>query len=238
MIEVKDILAEGKAKTMHTSTHDDYLIMTFRDDISAFNGEKVDVLEGKGEVNHRINKFLMEYLSENGIKTCYVQPLNETQCVVQKLQMVPVECVVRNVSAGSFAKRFGLPTGTELTSPIFELFYKSDALGDPMVRDEHVVYFEWATEEEIAKLKSLSIRVNALLDNLFRKAGLRLVDFKLEFGKLNGEFILADELSPDGFRIWEKDTRKIFDKDRYRQGLGEVVEHYRMVADRLGVPKG
>jgi phosphoribosylaminoimidazole-succinocarboxamide synthase len=236
MIEKVKLLAKGKAKDMYTSTDPNALVMVFRDDISAFNAEKVATLTGKGAVNQAINASLMQYLESKGIKTHFIRSLNERECLVHKLDMLPVECVIRNISAGSYAKRFGIETGKELGSSIFELFYKNDALGDPMIRDEHAIYFGWATEQDIAQMKHLSFRINALLSEYFHEHGLTLVDFKLEFGRLNGELVLADEISPDGCRIWDSSTQTILDKDRFRKDLGDVVEGYQKVAKKLHIP--
>jgi phosphoribosylaminoimidazole-succinocarboxamide synthase len=164
-----------------------------------------------------------------------IEELNDHECTVHKLKMLPVEAVMRNVASGSFSKRFNIKQGTVLNAPIFELFLKSDPLGDPMIRDEHAEYFGWATADEIQGIKSLTFRVNALLSELFRTAGLTLVDFKLEFGKLDGRLVLADEISPDGMRIWDTKTGEIYDKDRFRQDLGDVMTGYRKVAEMLKI---
>lgn len=230
-----DPLSVGKAKTLYPDTENNRLIMSFRDDISAFNAEKVANIPGKGAINQKINAFLMDYLEKNGIETHYIEPLNEHECYVSKLKMLPVEAVMRNIASGSFCKRFNIKQGTVLRSPIFELFLKNDALGDPLIRDEHAEYFEWASAQDIQEIKSLTFRANALLSELFRSAGLMLVDFKLEFGRLDGRLVLADEISPDGMRIWDTKTQEILDKDRFRQDIGDVLEGYRKVADALGI---
>jgi phosphoribosylaminoimidazole-succinocarboxamide synthase len=235
MVKKKSVLSEGKAKTMHLSDQADVLIMEFRDDITAFNAEKMETIAGKGALNHKINQHLMGFLEQNSIKTCYLEKIDDNHCLVKKLDMIPLECVARNVAAGSFAKRFGLESGTPLKTPIFELFLKDDALGDPMIRDEHAIYFAWATEAEIAKLKALTLRVNALLHEKFYQAGMLLVDFKLEFGREGDDFILADELSPDGCRIWDIKSKEVLDKDRFRKDLGDVMQGYKKVAKRLGL---
>ncbi len=234
MVEKKSVLSKGKAKTMHLSDQDDALIMEFRDDITAFNAEKMDTIEGKGALNHRINEHLMAYLEEQSIKTCYLEKIDKNNCLVKKLNMVPLECIARNVAAGSFAKRFGLKNGTPLKRPVFELFLKDDALGDPMIRDDHAIYFGWATQDEIAQLKALTLRINALLYEKFYRAGMLLVDFKLEFGREGDSFVLGDELSPDGCRIWDIKSKEVLDKDRFRKDLGDVMTGYKQVAERLG----
>lgn len=228
-------LSVGKAKSMYEAPQSDRLIMSFRDDISAFNAVKVANIPGKGALNQKINAFLMQYLAKNGIETHFIEALNDHECYVSKLKMLPVEAVIRNIASGSFCKRFNVKQGTVLRSPIFELFLKSDALGDPMIRDEHAEYFEWASAQDIQQIKTLTFRVNALLSELFRNAGLTLVDFKLEFGRLDGRLILADEISPDGMRVWDSKTQEIYDKDRFRQDLGDVMTGYRKIAEMLGV---
>lgn len=228
-------LSVGKAKTMYPAPQQDRLIMSFRDDISAFNAAKVANIPGKGAINQKINTFLMQFLEKNGIETHLIELINDHECYVSKLKMLPVEAVIRNIASGSFCKRFNVKQGTVLRSPIFELFLKSDALGDPLIRDEHAEYFEWATQQDIQQIKALTFRVNALLSELFRAAGLTLVDFKLEFGRLDGRLVLADEISPDGMRIWDSKTQEILDKDRFRQDLGDVMVGYQKVADHLGI---
>ena len=178
----------------------------------------------------------MKKLEEAGIPVHVEELLSDTECLVKKLEMVPVECVVRNVSAGSICKRYGVQEGLDLNPPTFEFFLKSDALDDPMVNDSHIVSFGWGTQEDIDTMRSLSYKINEVLKDLFDKAGLILVDYKLEFGKYNGQLILGDEFSPDGCRLWDKETRKKLDKDRFRQGLGGVIEAYEEVARRIGCP--
>lgn len=228
------LLSQGKAKDMYTSDQPGQLIMVFRDDMTAFNGEKKQAFEGKGAINHRISQYLMHYLETMGIKTHYRSKIDETQCLVSALKMLPVECVIRNVAAGGFSKRFNVPVGEVLTTPVYELFYKHDGLGDPMIRDEHALYFGWATEADLDAMKAITWRVNAVLSERFLKCGMTLVDFKLEFGRLGTELVLADEISPDSCRIWDNQTKEILDKDRFRKDLGEVVEHYHNIAQRLG----
>jgi phosphoribosylaminoimidazole-succinocarboxamide synthase len=220
---------------MYTSDQPGQLVMVFRDDMTAFNGEKKEAFEGKGAVNHRITHHLMNHLESMGIKTHYRSYVDETQCLVSALKMLPIECVIRNVAAGGFAKRFGVPVGEVLKTPIYELFYKHDGLGDPMIRDEHALYFGWATEQQLADMKAITFRVNAVLSERFLSCGMTLVDFKLEFGLLGNELLVADEISPDSCRIWDNKTQEIMDKDRFRKDLGGVVEHYHKIAQRLGV---
>jgi phosphoribosylaminoimidazole-succinocarboxamide synthase len=235
MTQRAEPLSIGKAKSMYEAPEHDRLIMSFRDDISAFNAVKVANIPGKGALNQKINAFLMKYLAKNGIETHFIEELNDHECYVSKLKMLPVEAVIRNIASGSFCKRFNIKQGTVLHTPIFELFLKSDALGDPLIRDEHAEYFEWASAQDIQQIKSLTFRINALLSELFRSAGMTLVDFKLEFGRLDGRLLLADEISPDGMRIWDAKTQEVLDKDRFRQDLGDVMTGYQKVADLLKI---
>lgn len=229
-------LYRGKAKTVYHTTDADKLILHFRNDTSAFDGERIEQLARKGIVNNKFNFFIMQKLEQAGIPTQVEALLADDEVLVKKLAMIPVECVVRNFAAGSLVKRLGVEEGMALTPPTFELFLKNDALHDPMINESHVVSFGWATAEQLAEMKRLTLRVNEVLSTLFDNAGMLLVDFKLEFGVFNGQIVLGDEFSPDGCRLWDKTTRKKLDKDRFRQGLGGVVEAYEEVAQRLGVP--
>jgi phosphoribosylaminoimidazole-succinocarboxamide synthase len=235
-MEKRDELYRGKAKTVYYTDDSDKLILHFRNDTSAFDGEKIEQLERKGEVNNKFNHFIMTKLEEAGIATQVEALVSDTESLVKKLDMIPVECVVRNLSAGSLVRRLGVEEGKELTPPIFEFFLKNDALHDPMVNDYHILSFGWATEAQIAEMKALTFKVNAVLKALFDEAGMLLVDYKLEFGvDKDGNIVLGDEFTPDGCRLWDKETRKKMDKDRFRQGLGSVVETYIEVAERLGL---
>lgn len=237
MMEKREELYRGKAKTVYLTDDSEKLILEFRNDTSAFDGEKIEQLDRKGEVNNKFNHFIMTKLEEAGIATQVEALLSDTDSLVKKLDMIPVECVVRNVAAGSLVRRLGVEEGLMLNdSPIFEFFLKNDALHDPMVNDYHITAFGWATEAQIAEMKRLTFAVNDVLKDLFDKGGMILVDYKLEFGlDSEGNIILGDEFSPDGCRLWDKETRKKMDKDRFRQGLGSVVETYIEVADRLGL---
>ncbi|MCO4320487.1 phosphoribosylaminoimidazolesuccinocarboxamide synthase [Aliidiomarina quisquiliarum] len=228
-------LYRGKAKTVHTTSDPNYLILEFRDDTSAFDGERIEQLARKGMVNNRFNHFIMEKLAAEGIPTQMERLLSDTESLVKNLAMIPVECVVRNIAAGSLVRRLGVEEGISLTPPTFELFLKNDALHDPMINESHAVAFGWATHEQLAEMKRLTFAVNDVLKSLFDQAGLLLVDYKLEFGVFNGKVVLGDEFSPDGCRLWDKETREKLDKDRFRQGLGGVVEAYEEVAKRLGL---
>lgn len=235
-MEKRDELYRGKAKTVYYTDDSDKLILHFRNDTSAFDGEKIEQLERKGEVNNKFNHFIMTKLEEAGIATQVEALVSDTESLVKKLDMIPVECVVRNLSAGSLVRRLGVEEGKELNPPIFEFFLKNDALHDPMVNDYHILSFGWATEAQIAEMKALTFKVNSVLKALFDDAGMLLVDYKLEFGvDKDGNIVLGDEFTPDGCRLWDKETRKKMDKDRFRQGLGSVVETYIEVAERLGL---
>ena len=235
-MEKRDELYRGKAKTVYYTDDSDKLILHFRNDTSAFDGEKIEQLDRKGEVNNKFNHFIMTKLEEAGVATQVEALISDTESLVKKLDMIPVECVVRNLSAGSLVRRLGVEEGKELNPPIFEFFLKNDALHDPMVNDYHILSFGWATEAQIAEMKALTFKVNSVLKALFDDAGMLLVDYKLEFGvDKDGNIVLGDEFTPDGCRLWDKETRKKMDKDRFRQGLGSVVETYIEVAERLGL---
>ena len=235
-MEKRNELYRGKAKSVYTTDDPDRLVLLFRNDTSAFDGKKIEQLDPKGMVNNRFNAFIMQKLEEAGIPTQFDALLSDNECLVKKLDMIPVECVVRNFAAGSLVKRLGVEEGMALTPPTFELFLKDDAKGDPFINQSHVVTFGWATAEQLARMQELTLKINDILKGLFDAAGLLLVDFKLEFGLFKGEIVLGDEFSPDGCRLWDKETRKKMDKDRFRQGLGGVIEAYEEVAHRLGVP--
>ena len=238
-MEKRKELYRGKAKTVYTTDDPHLMVMHFRDDTSAFDGTKVAQLTKKGETNNRINAFIMGKLAEAGVATHFVRLLNDRDSLVRALKMVPVECVVRNVVAGSMAKRYGITEGTRLPEPIFEFFYKSDALHDPLVNDDHIRVLGWATSAEISEMKAITHQVNAVLKPLFATAGIDLVDYKLEFGHAvdepRGRLLLGDEFTPDGCRLWDAATQEKMDKDRFRRDLGNVIEKYREVATRIGV---
>lgn len=234
-MEKRDELYRGKAKTVYTTDDADRLILQFRNDTSAFDGEKIDQLERKGMVNNKFNHFIMQKLEEAGVPTQVDALLSDTESLVKKLAMIPVECVVRNRAAGSLVRRLGVEEGIELTPPTFEFFLKNDALHDPMINESHIVTFGWASEAQIAEMKRLTYKVNEVLKSLFADAGLLLVDYKLEFGVFGDTIVLGDEFTPDGCRLWDAKTKDKLDKDRFRQGLGGVVEAYEEVAKRIGV---
>nr|WP_324258192.1 phosphoribosylaminoimidazolesuccinocarboxamide synthase [Cellvibrio fontiphilus] len=234
-MEKREQLYAGKAKSIFKTDDPDHLIMLFRNDTSAFDGKRIEQLDRKGMVNNKFNAFIMGKLQEAGIPTHFVKLLSDTEVLVKTMEMIPVECVVRNLAAGSLVRRLGVQEGLELNPPTFELFLKNDALGDPMVNESHVQSFGWATPEQLARMKELTFKINDILKALFAEGNMLLVDFKVEFGLHKGEVILGDEFSPDGCRLWDKDTREKLDKDRFRQNLGNVVESYEMVGQRLGL---
>ena len=239
-MEKREERYRGKAKTVYATDDPRYLVMHYRDDVSAFDGAKLAKLAGKGETNNRINAYVMGKLAEAGIESHFVRLLNERESLVRAMKMIPVECVVRNVCAGSMAKRYGIEEGRRLPEPIFEFFLKSDALHDPLVNEDHIRVLGWATQQEIEAMKALTHRVNRVLKPLFANAGIDLVDYKLEFGHPiddpNGPLVLGDEFTPDGCRLWDAKTGEKLDKDRFRRDLGEVIEHYREVGRRIGAP--
>src|SRR5690606_25377702 len=223
-MEKRTELYSGKAKSVFTTDDEQRMVMWFRDDTSAFDGKKKEKLERKGAVNNQFNAFIMQKLEAAGIPTHFEKLLSPQESLVKRLTMIPVECVVRNISAGSICRRLGVEEGLALNPPTFEMFLKNDALGDPMINEYHVRSFGWAEPEHIEKMKALTFQVNDVLKALFLDGNMLLVDYKLEFGLFNGEVMLGDEFSPDGCRLWDKDTREKLDKDRFRQGLGSVVE--------------
>jgi len=231
----KDQRFIGKAKTVYDTSEVDKLILHFRNDTSAFDGEKIEQLDRKGMVNNYFNAFIMQQLEKAGIATHFEELISDEESVVKNLEMLPIECVVRNISTGSLCKRLGVEDGLDLVPPTFEFFLKNDELHDPMINDSHIITFGWATQQEIEQMKVLTLQVNDVLKKLFSDAGMLLVDYKLEYGRYKGSLILGDEFSPDGCRLWDIETREKLDKDRFRQGLGGVVEAYEEVAHRLGV---
>ena len=228
-------LYSGKAKSMHLTEDPGLLIMEFRDDTSAFDGEKIEQLDRKGMVNNLFNAFIMTNLENAGVDTHFDKLLSETESIVTNLDMIPVECVVRNIATGSLCKRLGIEDGLNLKPPTFEFFLKDDARHDPMINDYHIDSFGWATRDEVALMKRNTFQVNEILGAMFADAGMILVDFKVEFGRCDGNLVLGDEFTPDGCRVWDAETRKKLDKDRFRHGLGSVIEAYEEVALRLGV---
>ncbi len=240
MFSRRKVLYEGKAKIIYEGTEPGTFIQYFKDDATAGNGAKKEVLAGKGVLNNRISAHIMTKLEGIGVPTHFLKSLNMREQLVRQVEIIPIEVVVRNIAAGSLAKRLGIKEGTYLPNPIIEFFYKKDELNDPMVTEQHIVTFGWADPYELEEIIGQSYRVNDYLNGLFAGIGLKLVDFKLEFGRLWGEYdelyiILADEISPDNCRLWDATTNEKFDKDRFRQDLGNVVEGYQEIAKRLGL---
>lgn len=234
-MEKREELYAGKAKSVYTTDDPDRLVLFFRNDTSAFDGKKVQQLERKGMVNNKFNAFIMQKLEAAGIPTHFDKLLSDDESLVKKLDMVPIECVVRNIAAGSICRRLGVKEGIDLNPPTFEFFLKNDELGDPMINEYHIASFGWAQPEHIEKMKELTFKVNDVLKALFLSGNMLLVDYKLEFGLYKGEVLLGDEFTPDGCRLWDVDTREKLDKDRFRQDLGDVVESYEIVGRRLGL---
>jgi phosphoribosylaminoimidazole-succinocarboxamide synthase len=237
-------LYEGKAKILFEGPEPGTLVQYFKDDATAFNAQKKGVITGKGVLNNRISEYLMMRLNEIGVPTHFVRRLNMREQLIREVEIIPLEVVVRNVAAGSLSQRLGIPEGTRLPRSIIEYYYKNDALQDPMVSEEHITAFGWATTQDLDDMMQMSLRVNDFLSGLFLGIGIRLIDFKLEFGRLYNSddemrIVLADEISPDNCRLWDLKTNEKMDKDRFRQDLGRVGEAYQEVARRLGIlPEG
>ena len=234
---------EGKAKVLYEGPEPGTLVQYFKDDATAFNAKKHEVIEGKGVLNNRISEYIFQRLNDIGVPTHFIRRINMREQLIREVEIIPLEVVVRNVAAGSLAKRFGLAEGTALPRSIVEYYYKKDELGDPMVSEEHITAFGWATTQDLDDMMQMSLRINDFLIGLFMGIGIKLVDFKLEFGRLyqNDEMrvVLADEISPDNCRLWDIKTNEKMDKDRFRQDLGRVEEAYQEVARRLGIlPEG
>ena len=228
-------LYRGKAKTVYSTENPDLLILEFRNDTSAGDGARIEQFDRKGMVNNIFNAYIMQRLEEGGIPTHFEQQISDTESLVKKMEMIPVECVVRNIAAGGLVKRLGVEEGIALNPPTFELFLKNDEKGDPMINESLAETFGWATPEQLSKMKALTFKVNHILKQLFAEGDMLLVDYKLEFGLFKGEVVLGDEFSPDGCRLWDANTREKLDKDRFRQGLGGVIEAYEEVGRRLGI---
>ncbi|MGV4507724.1 phosphoribosylaminoimidazolesuccinocarboxamide synthase [Ornithobacterium rhinotracheale] len=233
-MEKKDFLYEGKAKQIYATKNPNQVIVHYKDDATAFNAQKKGTVESKGEMNNKITTLIYKYLAEKGIPTHYIETLNDREQLVTKVKILPIEVVVRNYVAGSMAQRLGLEEGGKCPITVFDLCYKKDELGDPLINDYHAILLGVATREDLDELYALTDKINELLKELFLKANLILADFKIEFGKTSeGKIVLADEISPDTCRLWDKDTLKKLDKDRFRRDLGEVTEAYLEVYDRL-----
>ena len=228
------MLYEGKAKKVFETDSPELLIVSYKDDATAFNGLKKGTIAGKGVINNKMSNALMRILQNNGIPTHYVEELNDRDTLVRKVRIVPLEVIVRNVAAGSFAKNYGVTEGVVFPEPTIELTYKNDALGDPLLNEYHALALNLATREELDAIKNYAFRINEILKTFWISRGVTLVDFKLEFGKLpDGSIVLADEISPDTCRLWDSATGKKLDKDRFRRDLGGVEDAYREIMDRL-----
>jgi phosphoribosylaminoimidazole-succinocarboxamide synthase len=237
----RKLIYEGKAKILFEGPEEDTIIQHFKDDATAFNNQKKGTIPGKGVINNRISEYIMVELGEAGVPTHFLRTLNMREQLVRKVDIIPVEVVVRNVAAGGLSKRLGLDEGTVLPRPIVEFYYKKDELGDPLVSDDTIIAFGWADQMQIEEMRGYAYRVNDFLRGLFRGVGIRLIDFKLEFGRFMmpyEQLLVADEISPDNCRLWDYKTNEKLDKDRFRHDLGGVEEAYLEVARRLGVISG
>ena len=230
-------LYEGKAKKVYATTDPDIVLVSYKDDATAFNGLKKGTILGKGVVNNVCSNHLFRLLEKKGVPTHYVEEINERETYVKKVEIVPLEVIIRNRAAGSFSKRYGVPEGTELATTIIEFSYKNDDLGDPLINDYHALALRLATQEEIDKIKELAFKVNDILKEYFMEIGVELIDFKLEFGRYKGQIILADEISPDTCRFWDAKTGEKLDKDRFRRDMDDVDKGYREMMKRMGLSK-
>lgn len=226
-------LYEGKAKKVFKTDDPDCYIVYYKDDATAFNGEKKGTIENKGVVNNRVSNHMFQILESKGIPTHYVEEISDRETIVKNVSIVPIEVIVRNIAAGSLSKRLGLPEGTKLKSTVLEYCYKDDDLGDPMINDYHVFAMGLATKEELDRIADISFKVNEIMSDYLKDLGIELIDFKLEFGRYKGEIILADEISPDTCRFWDSKTGEKLDKDRFRRDLGGVEDAYAEVLKRL-----
>jgi phosphoribosylaminoimidazole-succinocarboxamide synthase len=232
-MERKEKIYEGKAKSVYSTSDPDLLIIYFKDDATAFDGKKKGTIEEKGVFNNKMSSRIFEFLEKGGVRTHFVKRLSDREMLVKKLEIIPVEVIIRNVAAGKLASRMGVEEGTSIRKPIIELSYKSDPLGDPMINDDYVEAFGLATRAELDVMKKNAAKVNETLSKFFDERGILLVDFKLEFGRHKGEILLGDEITPDGCRLWDKVTREKLDKDRFRRDLGNVEEAYKKVLDKV-----
>ncbi len=228
---------EGKAKQLFTTSDENLLIQYFKDDATAFNAQKKAVIEGKGVLNNFISEYIMLEMAKAGVPTHFEKRLNEREQLVRKVKIIPLEVIVRNIAAGSMAKRLGIAEGLELAAPVFEICYKDDALGDPLINDDHAInVLKVVTKSELDEVKKHTLKINEILHEIFKNIGIKLVDFKIEFGfDARQNIVLADEISPDSCRLWDEKTSKKLDKDVFRRDLGNLIEVYSDVASRLGI---
>ncbi len=230
-----ELLYEGKAKKVYKTDAEDMLIVDYKDDATAFNGEKKGTIVGKGVINNRMTNHVFKLLEKEGVSTHLIEELSDRETLVKKVSIVPLEVIIRNVAAGSFSKRLGVPEGTKFTAPTLEFSYKNDELGDPLINDYFAIALNLATREEINIITQYAFKVNDVLKAYFLEADMQLIDFKIEFGRYKGQIILADEISPDTCRLWDVHTQEKLDKDRFRRDLGNVEEAYNEVFKRLGL---
>lgn len=230
-----ELLYEGKAKKVWTTENPDVLIVDYKDDATAFNGEKKGTIVGKGAINNRMTNHIFKRLEQKGVPTHLIEELSDRETAVKKVEIVPLEVIVRNVAAGSFSKKLAIEEGTKLLAPTLEFSYKNDALGDPMINDYYAIAIGAATREEIDKITKYVFQINATLLEYFDSLNIDLIDFKVEFGRCHGEILLADEISPDTCRLWDKNTHEKLDKDRFRRDLGNVEDAYQEIFKRLGI---
>lgn len=234
-MEKLDLLYEGKAKKVYTTEDPDVLIVDYKDDATAFNGEKKGTITGKGVVNNRMTNLMFKMLEKQGIPTHLIEEISDRETIVKKVEIVPLEVIVRNVAAGSFSKKLGIEEGFKLLAPTLEFSYKDDDLGDPMINDYFAIAIGAATREEIDTITEYAFKINDLMKKFFAEIGIDLIDFKIEFGRYKGQIILADEISPDTCRFWDSKTHEKLDKDRFRRDMGNVEEAYEEVFKRLGL---
>lgn len=233
-MEKENLLYEGKAKKVYDTQDPGLLIVSYKDDATAFNGQKKGTIQGKGAINNQMSNLLMAALERQGVPTHLVRELNARETLVKRASIVPLEVIVRNLSAGSFSARYGVEEGRAFDEPVLEFSYKNDELGDPLLNDDHALALKLATREELALIRAYALKINQLLQKIWADRGVILVDFKVEFGRLaDGTIVLADEISPDTCRLWDAQTREKLDKDRFRRDLGGVEEAYRQVMERL-----
>lgn len=232
-MEKKEMLYEGKAKKVFVTDQEGQYLVQYKDDATAFNGEKKGQIEDKGIINNKLSALFFKELEKAGVSTHFIELLSDREMLVKKLKMLPLEVVVRNIAAGSLAKRLGTEEGVVLARPVVELYYKDDALGDPFVNESHALAMGWATAEELKEVQALGLKVNEVLQKIMDQAGILVVDFKLEFGLADGIIVLGDEISPDTCRFWDKETKEKLDKDRFRRDLGKVEEAYVEVYRRV-----
>ena len=229
-----EMLYEGKAKKVYATENPELYIVSYKDDATAFNGLKKGTIAGKGVINNRVTNYMMQMLEKNGVPTHFVEEISNSETVVKKVQIVPLEVIIRNISAGSFSKRYGVDEGIVFEQPTIEFSYKNDDLGDPLINEYHALALKLATREEIDTIKALAFKTNELMKDFFKKINVDLVDFKLEFGRLSdGTIVLADEISPDTCRFWDADTNEKLDKDRFRRDMGGVEDAYNEMMKRV-----